>query len=365
MGFFGGTCVKFEGRIEKKLLRLCCRHHIMEIMLKKVCEQLLGSSQTPNFSFDGSNELKTNWKNIDKSSYRSIETAELENPILAALKDKAIEQITNDAKNKNIRDDYAEINDICLKLLGIRTNKSIHVVGASSKARWLAKALLIGKCYLLRDFINLSDEIEDVLRRICIFISCIYVKFWNMAPCAVDAPVNDLILMQELQLFQSFDNEIAEAAISSFGEHLWYLGEELITLSLFSSKVEITTKNRMRQRINVNVTRRNEASLKFTAVPSTQFANFGLEDFVQSRSYFLFQLFEAPTDFLQHDASLWENIQSYKDMKNLIENTITVTNDGSERLIGVADNSIKNQRARKEINFKNLVLSKFDKKKRK
>lgn len=35
-GYNGGACVKFESKIDKPLLRLCCRHHIMEIVLKKV-----------------------------------------------------------------------------------------------------------------------------------------------------------------------------------------------------------------------------------------------------------------------------------------------------------------------------------------
>lgn len=43
-GFHGGACSKYEMKIQKELLRLCCRHHIPEIVLKKVCELLLGKS---------------------------------------------------------------------------------------------------------------------------------------------------------------------------------------------------------------------------------------------------------------------------------------------------------------------------------
>lgn len=34
--FKGGACAKFESKITKQLLLLCCRHHILEIVLKKV-----------------------------------------------------------------------------------------------------------------------------------------------------------------------------------------------------------------------------------------------------------------------------------------------------------------------------------------
>lgn len=249
-------------------------------------------------------------------------------------------------------------------MMQIRTRKSIRVVGAISSARWMARALLIGKTYLFRDQIDLTPEISYALRRICIFISHLYVKFWNRATYTVDAPANDLLLIQQLYLYKTYDNEIAEAAINGFREHLWYLGEELVVFSLFSNKVSVATKNRMRPRITMNITSRSEESLRFISEPTTQFNNIDLEYFVQPRSNFLFQLCEISSDFLQQDASLWEHIESYKEMKNLIENTITVVNDGAERVFGLVDRSIKGQKARKEDFFKNLILSKFDNNKR-
>lgn len=52
---------------------------------------------------------------------------------------------------------------------------------------------------------------------------------------------------------------------------------------------------------------------------------------------------------------------SYQILKRVIEQTITVVNDGAERMLGIATDVIKNQRARKEKNFTNLIFSKFDK----
>lgn len=147
----------------------------------------------------------------------------------------------------------------------------------------------------------------------------------------------------------------------AFGDHLWYLGGELITLSLFSDNVTPDTKNRLRERIQANVTNRDENSIKFSVKSHTEFMNSNLEDFVTTRSYFLLQLMEIAPDFLQQDASTWEYIPSYKNVKTMIEQSITVINDGAERMLGVADKIIKSQRARKETNFQNLIFSKFDK----
>lgn len=192
IGFCGGTCAKFETKVEKYLLRLCCRHHVMEIVLKRVCETLLSTTQTPQFTFEGSDKLKNQWENIDKSDYQPLDEEELtQSTLLRVLRDQALEQISNNAINPGLRDDYAELNDLCLKLLGRRTSKTIRVIGAQSKARWMSRALLIAKTYLLREYLDLNDEIVRKLERICIFICCLYTKYWNRAPNAIDAPVND------------------------------------------------------------------------------------------------------------------------------------------------------------------------------
>lgn len=167
--------------------------------------------------------------------------------------------------------------------------------------------------------------------------------------------------MQQLELYEQFDGEVAQVAIASLSEHLWYLGGELISLSLFSSNVSVMTKNRMRSRIQMNVTDRNDSSLRLIVDEETRFSTLGLEDFIQNRSFFLFQLLEVNADFLTQDAATWEYATSYNMIKNVIEQTITVINDSAERLLGIAHKTIKNQSARKESNFKNLVLSKFDK----
>lgn len=361
-GFLGGACAKLENKIIKELLRLCCRHHIMEILLKKVCEKIVGKNSAPHFSFQDSDRIKDQWKNIDKNDYHPLESEDFQRShILSTLKDQAIIQIQNDSRNPSIRDDYAELNDICLKLLDVRTNKRIRVIGALSKARWIAKALLIGKMFLLRQQLNLEDQLVDKLKRICIFVCCLYVKYWNRSPNVFNAPSNDLSFMRELHLYKAYDEEIAQTAIDTFADHLTYLGGELVVLSLFSSTVQPETKNRLRRRIQSNVTKRDQSSVKFTIDPNTDFMSLNLEDFVTTRSYFLFQLIEIAPDFLQQDAFTWEYVASYTNIKDMIEKSITVINDGAERMLGVADSIIKSQRARKENYFQNLTFAKFDK----
>lgn len=251
------------------------------------------------------------------------------------MRNQAIQQIESDAKCPKIRDDYLELNDICLKLLAIRTSKIIRVIGACSKARWMAKALLIGKMYLFRHQLDLDDSLVIKLKRISIFVCCLYIRYWNKAPNVLNAPKNDLSFMQQLQLYKEYDREVAEAAIKGFKDHLWYLGSELIVLSLFSNEVTTDTKNRMRQRFQSSVADRDERSLRFLVDESTQFSDLDLEHFVQPRSSFLFHLLEMTADFLQQDATTWEILPSYQEIKTAIEQTIVVTNDGAEKFLGI------------------------------
>lgn len=110
-----------------------------------------------------------------------------------------------------------------------------------------------------------------------------------------------------------------------------------------------------------NVGKRDPNSLKFQMNESTDFNVLNLEDFIEPRSGFMFELFKVSPDFLDSDATTWNYIPSYKKLKTLIEQTITVINDGSERILGRADKVIRAQKARKEKNFKDLVFSRFDK----
>lgn len=167
-------------------------------------------------------------------------------------------------------------------------------------------------------------------------------------------------------LYQEYDEEISKAAIDSFRAHLYYLGEELITLSLFSNNVSTATKNKMRGRFNNGIVlpNRMERSLKFIMTTSTEFQSLELHDFIGTRSHFLFQILDIEPDFLNHDAITWEYIESYKSIQKLIEQTIVVINDGAERILGLSDNIIRTQKARKKKYFQNLTISKFDKNKR-
>jgi hypothetical protein len=77
------------------------------------------------------------------------------------------------------------------------------------------------------------------LKELCLFYALVYVPAWFSAPVAADAPVNDLKLLKTLEKYKSLNPIISEKVLNKITNHLWYLGPELVPLSLFSDLVNI------------------------------------------------------------------------------------------------------------------------------
>lgn len=74
------------------------------------------------------------------------------------LRNEAVELIQQDGRSENIRDDYFELNDVCLKLLGIGTSRKIRVLGAIGNTRWISTVLFIAKIHLFRGQLSLKGR---------------------------------------------------------------------------------------------------------------------------------------------------------------------------------------------------------------
>ena len=74
------------------------------------------------------------------------------------------------------------------------------------------------------------------------FVVFCYVPWWLTSPVPASAPKNDQLLINSFLEYCKVDVEIANTALKSFKNHLWYLTEELVVLSLFSSLVDNSMK---------------------------------------------------------------------------------------------------------------------------
>lgn len=261
-----GTCVLLEIALNKSLLRLMCRRHILEIVIKDVYHHLF-NSDTPNNIFY--NMLKEIWGGLREASFPFREfnedsfTEEMDLGTYNAfeeLKNKAILELISHSQSKLVRDDYREITLVALKFFGYDKNSrkanevKFRTIINPSMARFMAVAIQGIECYLFRRSINWDErqEMKYNIKRFSTFVALIYVRYWNRCTNLFDAPFNDLSFLQELQTYQMIDEPVANVAMSAFCRHLNYMSEELTPLCLFSEKVSVDEKNQISAKLRAS-----------------------------------------------------------------------------------------------------------------
>lgn len=357
-GIHTGACVLLERFLDKPLLRFMCRHHIYEIVLKTVFIHIFGATEAPNIrSFD---TLKENWHNIPNNRYMPIDAETFLDPLLQGFVNGAKTVLLKHAKEAHFRNDYSEFIDLALKFLGVNTVFTFKVPGATSNARWMGRGIYALKTYLFRHELDLDVNIIRDLERFCLFVVLVYIKRWNECSNAADAPINDLKFLKELNLYSEFDNEIATTAGLAFENHLWYLSDELIILSLFSDKVSTEEKFNMVQMLTPDHEDRTNNSLRHTT-PINNIQNKQLYHFVSTRSTFLLNQLEIDKQFLQEDPDVWAQSDSYISAKKRISDFVVVVNDSCERGIHLGSQLIDGQRIKSEERLQDFLVSTYAK----
>src|SRR2546425_9478883 len=135
--------------------------------------------------------------------------------LLAPRKDDVIEFAMEQLTKYQPRNDYSELLELTIIFLGGTPPGGInfHYPGAIHRARWMAKAIYALKMWLFRNEYPMhqrsmssrgSSHCQRVwihLKRVSLFVTLIYVKYWFQTPSSVAAPRNDLTLLQELSVY--------------------------------------------------------------------------------------------------------------------------------------------------------------------
>lgn len=222
----------------------------------------------------------------------------------------------------------------------------------------MARAIYALKTYLVRQHLQLDSNFLSSLERFCTFVALIYTKHWNRSSIALDAPVNDLLLMKELRVYEQIDDVISRVAQEAHHRHLWYLSDELITLSLFSDKVSNEEKSLMAILMLRVVAQRTENSIKHTdEIDDIQ--NIELYNFISARSFFLFEHLGINSEFLDEDSAKWNEMESFIRSKKTILDLITVVSDSAERALQLGASLIPNQKVQSESRLHDFILSTY------
>lgn len=100
VGIHKGTCVLIEKELNRKLVWLPCRHHVMEIILRGVFEVYWNTTSGPNVPIFG--RFKNSWDKLDQSKYKSGMEDEIVANILMNERAETVEFINNCLKVKMV-----------------------------------------------------------------------------------------------------------------------------------------------------------------------------------------------------------------------------------------------------------------------
>ena len=207
-GRTNGSRVIVEQKLGRDLLRLACRHHIMELIAGAAFKKAMSATSAPQVLLV--KRFKEKWELIDKDRYEDSSTDEKAAKGVNDIKDELIRFIhTVLEQDKQPRDGYRELMEITLIFLGDITQKPIRfrAPGASHHARWMAKVIYTFKVWLFRSQFRMTHREQNGLRDLCIFYARIYVKNWISAPLAIKAPYNDWHLYKDLEAYRQCCNE--------------------------------------------------------------------------------------------------------------------------------------------------------------
>jgi hypothetical protein len=152
---------------------------------------------------------------------------------------------------------------------------------------------------------------------------------------ASDAPINDLLLVSKVQQFSVINNTVSEAAMKKLENHLWYLGPEMIPLSLFSSKISSEEKKLIAESMVHHGADWSVRGIKYPAEQCHELQTKRLHELVTSASAAAINSLGLNAVVLAStDPDKWDTIPSYQQTA-AVAKSIKVVNDCAERSIAL------------------------------
>lgn len=327
-GQLSGACLLLQQKLDKHLLHFACRHHILELVVKKVfglCTSIVTSG--PDIQLF--KRFKEKWGAIDTARFQTLLDDPADPPqSFAQVSDFAMQQLSV----RHPRHDYRELLELTVIVLGGVPQRGIRFArpGAYHLARWMAKIIYSIKIFLFREQLQIRQQDIQGLRRFVTFCVTLYVPMWFRAPVASTAPALDLQFLQDISAYP--DSEVAITATTAFGRHLWYLSEELVGLAFFDDHVDVDTKRKMLAALSKEGSEDPPKHVTMDLSPDT-IKQKHLWDFVTSTTRRTVSALGTNDGFLDVDPQTWNGREDFQKAKTTVA-AVKVTNDFAER--GVA-----------------------------
>jgi hypothetical protein len=313
-----GACTLLEVAIDHNLLWMACRHHMFEILLSDAFGVCFGPSSGPEILLF--KRFKEKWVNLVQRRPKARAM-----PLIPAS-DKLKAFIHEQLQVRHPRDDYRELLLLAASMVGLTTSSAIRKPGAMHRARWMSKAIYSMKIELLLDgneaVIQLTSHELQGIQRFNRFVINIYLESWFSCRTVVDAPINDILLIQRLRNYD--DAALQAKGLKMMERHSWYVSQELATLSLFSQHLSVEEKAQL-----ISTMRDDRGLHVIKALPLT------VGELVISRSFF--RTIAIDDSFLDVPVHEWPECQSYKNAYELVKN-LPCVNDCAERGVALMQN---------------------------
>lgn len=142
-----------------------------------------------------------------------------------------------------------------------------------------------------------------------------------MCPSATNAPNNDLNLIKDIIRYKAINESIANAALSSFKNHLWYISEILVDFSFFDSDIDISTKKKMVKNVSRDGSKCPLNRIKIDHIDDMdEIGNRNIEDFVFSSTLTFLKILKLETQFLKINPKYWNDNPEYINAKIIVQN---------------------------------------------
>ncbi|ESO08467.1 hypothetical protein HELRODRAFT_169320 [Helobdella robusta] len=111
--------------MQKEMLWLACRRHMLEIMLETVVKHSFGLSTSPDITIF--KRFKEHWPLIDKSTFQTVLTDDSSTSAIVDIAEEIIEFAKKQLTTFQPRENYRELLDLVIIYLGIFQKKVRHL----------------------------------------------------------------------------------------------------------------------------------------------------------------------------------------------------------------------------------------------
>ena len=122
-----------------------------------------------------------------------------------------------------------------------------------SKSCWMNKIIYSSKIVLLKskipeNTIGSPEQLEKI-QRFLNFCVVVHIPWWLTIGVVADAPINNFLLIKSIIKYAEVADFCSQSVLKSFSNHLWYVCEETVALSMFSSKLSNQVKEKMVEKL--------------------------------------------------------------------------------------------------------------------